>query len=112
MAEENLLSQAKSSVTPQTATVKKSRLSKIPTEVLLSPGGIILIFFALVLELLDLIPIPFLDQIWELPFELIFIFLLIIIAKVPIKSCLLPFIIERVPAINDILPTWLLRLFV
>jgi hypothetical protein len=111
MAEENLLSQPKNTTLPQAAPAKKSRFSKIPKEVLLSPGGMVLISFALFMELLDLIPIPFLDQLWELPLELIFIFLLVIIAKVPIKSCLIPFIIERIPAINDLLPTWILRLF-
>ncbi len=92
--------------------LKKKWFSKIPTDVLLSPGGMVLIFFALLMETLDLIPIPFVDQLWELPLELIFIFLLIKIAKVPLKTAIIPFLIERIPIISDILPTWVIRMFV
>ena len=92
--------------------VKNSWFKKIPADVLLSPGGIILIFFAAVIEIIDLIiPIPVLDQIIELPVEIIFMVLLVIIAKVPVKSLVLPFIVERIPLISDILPTWIIRLF-
>ena len=90
---------------------KKGWFHKIPSDILLSPGGIILIVFALVIEIIDIIPIPFIDQLWEIPLEIIFIALLIIIAKVPLKSCLIPFLIERIPIVNDILPTWLIRMF-
>ncbi len=94
-----------------TAPKKKGWFQKIPSDVLLSPSGMVLIFFALIMEIIDVIPIPFIDQLWELPLEIIFIILLIIIAKVPIKSCLIPFIIERIPVISDILPTWVIRMF-
>jgi hypothetical protein len=89
---------------------KSGWFSKIPGEIIFSPGGIILIFFAAIIEVMDLIPIPFVDQIWELPLEIIFIIFLIAIAKPPIKSLIIPFLIERIPIINDILPTWLIRL--
>jgi len=85
---------------------------KIPGDVLLSPGGMILIFFALIIEIIDLIPIPFIDQAIELPLEIIFIVFLVLIAKTSFKSLLIPFIIERIPMISDILPTWLIRMFV
>jgi len=85
---------------------------KIPRDVLLSPGGIVLIFIALIIEIIDLIPLPFLDQLIELPLELVFIVLLLTIAKVPFKSLIIPFIIERIPLVSDLLPTWLIRLFV
>jgi len=84
---------------------------KIPSDVLLSPGGMILILVALLLELLDLFPVPIIDQIWEAPLEIAFIILLVLIAKVPLKSLIVPFIIERIPGISDLLPTWLIRLF-
>ena len=84
---------------------------KIPKEVLNSPGGMILIVMAGVMELIDLIPIPFLDQLWELPLEIIFILLLANIAKLPLQAMIIPFVIERIPIISDILPTWLIRLF-
>jgi len=89
---------------------KKGWFDKIPTNILLSPGGMVLIFFALIMEILDIIPIPFVDQLWELPLELTFIVLLTIIAKVPLKTSIIPFLIERIPIINDILPTWVIRI--
>jgi len=85
---------------------------KIPKEILNSPGGMILILAASVMELIDLIPIPFLDQLWELPLEIIFIILLVNVAKLPFQSLIIPFLIERIPGISDIVPTWLLRIFV
>ncbi len=84
---------------------------KIPPEILHSPGGMILIVIAVIMELIDLIPIPFLDQLWEFPLEIIFMIFLANIAKLPFQSLIIPFAIERVPVINDILPTWLIRLF-
>ena len=84
---------------------------KIPKEVLSSPGGMILIVMAGTMELIDLIPIPFLDQLWELPLEIIFILLLANIAKLPLQAMIIPFVIERIPIISAILPTWLIRLF-
>jgi len=95
------------------AEVKKKSgwFSKIPADILMSPGGIILIFVAATIEIIDLIPIPVLDQIIELPLELFFMAMLVFIAKVPIKGLVIPFIIERIPLINDVLPTWLIRIF-
>ncbi len=84
---------------------------KIPREILFSPGGIVLIVFALIMEILDWIPIPIIDNLWELPLELIFIVFLAIIVKLPLQSMLIPFIIERIPMVNDIVPTWFIRMF-
>jgi hypothetical protein len=87
------------------------RLSKIPSEILFSPGGMVLLFFALVMEAIDfLIPIPGACWTIELLIELFFILLLVIIAKTPFKSLIIPFIIERVPGISDIVPTWVIRM--
>jgi len=97
----------------QKITVLKKKggwFQKIPTDVLLSPGGMVLIFFALVMEIVDLIPLPVVDQLWELPFEIVFIVLLAVIAKVPLKTSLIPFLIERIPIISDVLPTWVIRM--
>lgn len=93
-------------VTPK----KKTWFQKIPSHVLLSPAGMALIGFALIMEILDLIPIPFVDQLWELPLELVFILLLAILAKIPLKACLIPFVLERIPILSDIIPTWVIRL--
>ncbi len=115
MPEKTPTIQTKPAPEPAPEKLKKNKkggwFSKIPTDILLSPGGIILIFFAVIMEIIDIIPIPFVDQLWELPLEIIFMLLLVIIAKVSIKSCVIPFLIERIPIINDIAPTWIIRMF-
>ncbi|MFH1575751.1 MAG: hypothetical protein ABIB55_02290 [Candidatus Nealsonbacteria bacterium] len=104
--------------TPSTKTVpgqlKKQGgwFQKIPKEILFSPGGMVLIFLALIIEIIDWIPIPIIDNIWELPLELMFLVFLAMITKIPFKAMVIPFIIERIPLVNDIVPTWLLRLFI
>jgi len=85
---------------------------KIPRNILFSPGGVILILLALIIEIIDWIPVPILDQIIELPLEIIFITLLVIITKTSLKSLVIPFIIERIPVISDVVPTWLIRMFI
>ena len=85
---------------------------RIPKEILLSPGGIVLIFVALIMEIIDWIPLPGLDCLtWEMILEIIFCGFLAIIAKLPFQSMIIPFIIERLPVVSDILPTWLIRMF-
>lgn len=95
---------------PATASKKSNWFQKIPSAVLLSPGGMVLIFLALLIEIIDWIPLPFIDQIIELPLEIFFIVLFVIITKASFKSLIIPFLIERVPIISDILPTWLIRM--
>ena len=85
---------------------------KIPTEILLTPGGVILIFFALIIEIVDWIPLTFVDQLIELPLEIGFIIFFVIITKASFKSLIIPFIIERIPLISDIVPTWVIKMFV
>ena len=113
MAEEVINNNTEKPPKPEKVSAKKKGglFKKIHANVLLSPGGLILIIFAAMMEILDLIPLPLLDQIWELPLELIFIALLCFIAKVPLKASLAPFILERIPLLSDILPTWVLRMF-
>lgn len=89
---------------------KSGWFSKIPTDILFSPGGIILVFLAIIIEIMDLIPLPVIDQIWELPLELLFITMFVVIVKPPIKSLVIPFIIERIPFVSDILPTWFIKM--
>lgn len=84
---------------------------KIPREIIFSPGGFVLIFLALIVELVDLIPLPVVDNLWELPLELTLIAMIVIIGKVPVTSLLIPFIIERIPGLNDIVPSFLIKLF-
>jgi len=96
---------------PEIKTKKKfgKHLSKIPSNILLSPGGIILILFALIMEVTDIL-IPGGSLTIEIIPELIFVVLLLVIAKVPFTSTLLPFFIERIPILSDILPSWVIRL--
>lgn len=95
---------------------KAGWFQKIPTDILLSPAGMVLISFAGLMELLDLIPLPIADQIWEIPLEIIFIILLVRLAHVSLKSCIIPFFGERIVSIVtagfDFIPTWLIRMFV
>jgi len=98
-------------------TAKKGKtpgkwFQKIPREIIFSPGGAVLIFLALIIEVIDWIPVPGIDNVWELPLELIFIVFLAVIAKLPFQAMIIPFIIERIPGVNDVVPTWLLRLFI
>lgn len=100
---------------PVKAVVPKKKggwFKKIPHEILLSPGGVILIFLAIIIEIIDWIPLPFVDQIFELPLEIIFIVYFVYITKASLKSLIIPFIIERIPLISDIVPTWLIKLFI
>lgn len=91
---------------------KKGWFQKIPTNVLLSPGGMVLILLATIMELVDLIPIPFIDQLWEIPFEILFIvFFLAIVKDVSFKSLIIPIIVERIPGISDIVPSFVIRMF-
>lgn len=89
---------------------KKGWFQKIPTNVLFSPAGIIIAVFALMTDVIDWIPIPVIDQSWELPLEILLIVLIIVlIPDISIKSLAIPFLIERIPIINDIVPTWFLK---
>jgi len=100
---------------PEKVSVAKKKsgwFKKIPADVLLSPAGMVLIFFAIIMEIVDLIPLPFVDQLWELPFEIVFVILLTVLAKVPIKTSIIPLLVERIPIISDILPTWVIRMLV
>lgn len=86
---------------------------KIPKEFLLSPGGIILLFFALTMEIADLlIPVSGIDSlVIELIPEILFCLMLSMLVKIPFTSQIIPLLIERIPVISDIVPTWLIRMF-
>jgi hypothetical protein len=117
MAEETPLT---SGPTPEPASEKalinktsgSKWLRRVPKEILISPGGIILISLAVIIEIIDLIPLPLIDQLWEIPLELIFIAFFLIITKSPWQSTIIPFVIERIPVLSDLLPTWLIKLFI
>ncbi len=101
----------KVSISKKNSTPKKGRwFQKIPRNILFSPGGIILFLLAIIMELLDIFPAPFVDQIWELPLEIVFMILMAIIVKLPLMNYLIPFLIERIPVLSDILPTWVIRM--
>lgn len=92
---------------------KDGWFKKIPTSVLLSPGGMVLVFFALIMEIIDFfVQVPVVEEVIMLPLNIIFCFCLVAIAKLPVKSLVIPFFIERIPVISSILPTWLIRMFI
>lgn len=118
MAEEKTIEQESSEKEEEEKTPKKKkkfgkRFKKIPKGVLFSPGGVILLFFALIMEIVDLlIPVSGVDSIViELIPEIFFAFMLKIITGIPLSANIVPFLIERIPLISDILPTWFIRLF-
>lgn len=124
MPEENIQSEASQAENPTPSVKTESPapaslqkkggkwFKKIPKDILFSPGGALLIFLALLMEAIDLIPGLGVDTLtWELAMEGIFMVFLVIITKMPIQGMIIPFIIERVPGISDICPTWLIRLF-
>jgi len=104
---------ATASIPTQKLKLKKKGgwFQKVPKDILLSPGGVILVFLALLIEIIDWIPLPVADQVIEIPLEIIFLVFYIIIVKPDIKSLVIPFVIERIPVLSDILPTWLIKLF-
>jgi hypothetical protein len=94
------------------AKAKKGAFSKIPTEVLLSPAGLVLAFLAIFIEVIQyLFPVPILDWLWMIPLQLLFATLLVILGGVSIKSLILPFVVNIIPVIGEILPTWIIWFF-
>lgn len=105
MSEENVKTE-----TPEVSGKKKPGkwFGKIPKEMILSPGGIILLLTAILIEVVDfLIPPTGVDVLIELIPEIIFAVMLTVIAGVPLVSQIVPILIERVPFVSDIVPTFL-----
>lgn len=105
---------------PEPAKPKKRKggfFQKIPEGFLFSPGGVILVFTAIAFEISDflipdwLIASILISSIIEIIPDLIFAFLLYVIAGISFKASIIPFLIERIPIINEILPTWVIRMF-
>lgn len=84
------------------------RFSSFPKEILVSPGGVILFTFALIMEIADWIPGG--SFTWELIPEIIYMFFLKVIAGVSWIGMLIPFLIERIPGVSDVIPTWVIHL--
>jgi len=94
----------------KTPTLKKKGgwFQKIPSDILLSPAGVVIMLIALLIEILGLIvPIPILNAIIVLPFQIIFYILLITVAKVSVKSLILPSIAEF---FFPFLPIWAIKI--
>lgn len=105
-------SSSPSETKPGSAVKKKKGkfFQKIPKELLFSPAGVILVFLAVIFEISDLF-IPGGSLTIEIIPDLLFAFFLSLLAKVPFTSSIVPILIERIPIISDILPTWLIRMF-
>jgi len=81
---------------------------KIPKEVFLSPGGMVILFVVIIVEVLGvLVPIPVIGFIIQLPFVILLYILLITVAKVSFKSLIIVPIIEF---FFPFLPTWIIRI--
>ncbi len=93
------------------ARKKKGQFKKISTNLLISPSGIFLIILAFIIEMIDLIPIPGIS-ILSIPFEVVFMIMLYVITGMSLKDMAIPFLIERIPILSSIIPTWLIRLFI
>lgn len=87
---------------------KSGWFQKIPKGIFLTPGGMIILFVVLIVELLGvLIPIPIIGFIIQLPFVILLYILLMTIAKVSFKSLIIVPVIEL---FFPFLPTWIIRL--
>lgn len=73
------------------------RVGKVPKDILFTPGGLILVFFAIGMEILDLIipPTAIDSLVIELIPEVIFAFFLNQIAGISFREMIVPAIIER-----------------
>lgn len=90
-------------------TALKSKIKKIPPGFLFSPAGMILFFLAIFFEILDLI-IPGGSLTLEIIFDAILIIFLSFFAGLPFSSLFLSFLIERIPVISDLVPTWIFKI--
>lgn len=91
------------------AKIKKKRFDKIPPEILFSPGGMILLMIAFMIEAIDFV-IPGGGLSWKIILDIFFLVPFVLIVRPSFRSLILPFILERVPIIADIIPTWVLKM--
>ena len=91
---------------------KRKWFKKIPKDIFFTPGGMVLAFFAVVMEILDaLIPPSGIDSlVIELIPELFYCVLLNMIAGVSFTAMIIPLLVERITFISDVVPTWLIQL--
>ena len=76
---------------------------KIPTRVLLSPAGMVLVFIGLISDIADVVPVL------NIILEIFFLIMFVVIVKPSIKSLIIPVIIEQIPFIK-IFPTWTIKM--
>ena len=108
--EETPQKNAPEAVRHPTLEIKKKGgwFQKIPSDILISPGGMVIMIVALLIEILGFIlPFPILNLIVILPFQIIFYILLITVAKVSIKSLILPSVAEF---FFPFLPIWMIKI--
>lgn len=95
---------------------------RIPKETLLTPAGMVGVMLACLLEvsdwMLDYFHVLYPGK-WEIlvmpiktSVDLIFGLFLSLMTRTSVKSNILPFLIERLPFIGTILPTWVLRIII
>lgn len=83
---------------------------KIPSDVFLSPGGIVILFTVIIVEILGIIvPIPIIGFLIQLPFVIILYILLMTIGGLSFKSLIMVPVIEL---FFPFLPTWIIRILI
>lgn len=85
---------------------KKGWFQKIPSDIILSPKGILLGSIALLIEVIDIFPLPGVEIVLDLIFVILFI---ILVREVSWKALVFPFLFERIPVLSSICPTFILK---
>lgn len=87
---------------------KSGWFQKIPPDIFLSPGGMVIFFVVIFVEVLGiLVPIPIIGFLVQLPFVIILYILLMTIGGLSFKSLIIVPVIEF---FFPFLPTWIIRI--
>jgi len=92
----------------KTPTKKGGWFQKIPSDVFLSPGGMVIFFLVIIIEILGVIvPIPIIGFLVQLPIVILLYILLMTIGGLSFKSLIIVPIVEL---FFPFLPTWIIRI--
>jgi len=88
----------------------KKRLKRVSKGSLFTPAGIILIFFAVFIEVLDWIVVGAgIDAFtYELILEIIFALAAVALVGASFRDMIVPFLIERILVVSDAIPSFLI----
>jgi hypothetical protein len=97
--------------TPAPTSSKKKLFGKISPKKMFSPAGIVIFILSIIVEFIKFIIDIFLpgsSSIVGLIPDIFIAVLSCVLLDTPIIETLIPFIIERIPIISDILPSWVI----